>query len=106
MDPSNLRKDFYRQITGADLPKIRFHDLRHTAASLMLNNSFPPIIVSRILGHVKPSITLDLYGHLFHEVQGEVAEIMDELVTPIKVNLPWKENFTDKLHQTICSFIT
>jgi len=77
----------------------------HTAASLMLNNGVPPIVVSRILGHAKPSITLDLYGHLYHEMLGEAAKIMDELVTSIKVELPRNEVFDDKLHQTapICT---
>ena len=59
IDPSHLRLDFNRLKVDAGLPKIRFHDLRHTAASLMLNNGVPPIVVSRILGHSKPSNTLD-----------------------------------------------
>jgi integrase len=100
MDSSNLRLDFNRLVAKAGLPKIRFHDLRHTAASLMLNNGVPPIVVSRILGHAKPSITLDLYGHLYHEMQGEAAKIMDELVTPIKVKLPSNEILDDELHQS------
>ena len=87
-------------VVKADLPKIRFHDLRHTAASLMLNNGVPPIVVSRILGHSKPSITLDLYGHLYHEMQGEAAKIMDGLVTPIRVKLPSIETSIDELHQS------
>ena len=45
------------------------------------------IVVSRILGHSKPSITMDIYGHLYHEMQGEAARIMDNLVTPIRVEL-------------------
>lgn len=100
MDSSNLRLDFNRLMAEAGLPKIRFHDLRHTAASLMLNNSVPPIVVSQILGHAKPSITLDLYGHLYHEMQGEAAKIMDELVTPIKVKLPRNGILNDELHQS------
>jgi integrase len=87
LGPSNLRMDFNRIISEAGLPKIRFHDLRHTAASLMLNNGVPPIVVSRILGHSKPSITMDIYGHLYHKMQGEAAKIMDDLVTPIQVDL-------------------
>ena len=86
-DPSNLRKDFIKTLLRAGLPLMRFHDLRHTAASLMLNNGVPPIVVSRILGHAKPSITMDVYGHLYHEMQSEAARIMDELVTPILVDL-------------------
>ena len=68
--------------------KRRFHDLRHTAASLMLNYGIPVIIVSRRLGHARPSITLDIYGHLIPGKQEEAAELMDNLLTPIEIQLP------------------
>jgi integrase len=90
MDPSNLRLDFNRVLERAGVPKVRFHDLRHTAASLMLNNGIPVIVVSKILGHSKPSITLDIYGHLYNEMQVEASRLMDELVSPVKVNLATK----------------
>ena len=86
-DPSNLRKEFRKILNKASLPEIRFHDLRHTAASLMLNNGVPPIVVSKRLGHANPSITLNTYGHLYVEMQSEAARIMDELVTPIPVGI-------------------
>lgn len=94
-DPSNLRKDFLRILEQAGLPKLRFHDLRHTAASLLLNHNVPVIVVSNMLGHSKPSVTLDVYGHLMNGMQGEAARIMDALVTPIPVNL------TSKVHQDV-----
>ena len=81
--PRNLLRDFKKLLQDAGLPPIRFHDLRHTAASLMLNNNIAPIVVSRSLGHSKASITLDVYGHLMPSMQTEAAEIIDELVTPI-----------------------
>jgi integrase len=87
LDQFNLLKRFRSLISKAGLPEIRFHDLRHTAASLMLNNRVPPILVSRRLGHSKVSITLDTYGHLLPEVQSGVAEMMDELVTPVEIDL-------------------
>jgi len=83
--PRNLLRDFKIILKHAGLPIIRFHDLRHTAASLMLNNNIAPIIVSRRLGHAKASITLDIYGHLISSLQTEVAEKIDELITPIPV---------------------
>jgi integrase len=83
----NLIRDFKKVLHNAGLPEIRFHDLRHTAASLMLNNGVPVIIVSRRLGHARPSITLDIYGHLIPSMQQQAAELMDELVTPITVEL-------------------
>jgi integrase len=87
LNQSNLRKEFLKVLDRAKLPKIRFHDLRHTAASLMLNNGVPPIVVSNRLGHSKPSITMDVYGHLYQETQTDAAKIMDDLVTPIKLDV-------------------
>jgi integrase len=53
----------------------------------MLNNGVPPIVVSHILGHAKASTTMDIYGHLLSDMQGEAARIMDELVTPIAIDM-------------------
>ncbi len=85
--PSNLLKGFKALILQAGVKKIRFHDMRHTAASLMLNHGVPVLIVSKILGHSKPSTTLDIYGHLIPIMQDGVASLMDDLVTPIPVKL-------------------
>ena len=73
-------------------PKIRFHDLSHTAASLMLNYGIPVLIVSRRLGHSKPSITLNVYGHLIPSKQEEAAQLMDDLLAPINVTNRIKES--------------
>ena len=70
----------------AGLPRIRFHDLRHTAASLMLNNGVDVLIVSKRLGHSKPSITLDVYGHLIPSSQEKAADLIDALITPISID--------------------
>jgi integrase len=85
IDHRNLTREFKRLLSQADLPDIRFHDLRHTAASLMLNNNVAPIVVSRRLGHAKASITMDIYGHLIPGMQEEAARKMDNLVTPIPI---------------------
>jgi hypothetical protein len=84
---SNLRLVFALVLRQAGLPKIRFHDLRHTAASLRLNHGIPVIVVSKMLGHSKPSITMDVYGHLYNEIQDEAAQLVDEIVTPVQVEL-------------------
>ena len=85
--PSKLIKRFKRLINESGLPEIRFHDLRHTAASLMLNNGIPVIVVSRRLGHAEPSTTLDIYGHLIPSMQEYVAEMMDRITAPIKLEI-------------------
>ncbi len=91
----NLLRNYKRLLQDAGLPLIRFHDLRHTAASIMLNHNVPVIVVSRRLGHAKPSITLDIYGHLMPSAQDEVAELLDEMITPIEL-IPT----APQLHQT------
>lgn len=89
---SNMRKDFNRVLKAAGLPHIRFHDLRHTAASLMMNHQVPILVASRRLGHSKPSVTLDIYSHLYQESQNDVAKMLDELVTPVPVEMPSDTN--------------
>jgi hypothetical protein len=48
----------------------------------------PALVVLKMLGHSKPSITLDIYGHFNNDMQYEAADIMDKLVAPIRVQLP------------------
>jgi len=79
----NLLRDYKLQLKNAGVPVIRFHDLRHTAAALMLNNGVDLMVVSRRLGHARPSITLDQYGHLIPTKQAETAQLIDEIVAPI-----------------------
>ena len=69
------------------LREIRFHDLRHTTTSSMLNHGISPLIVLKRLGHSKVSITLDTYGHLLPGIQQETADFIDGLVTPLKLKL-------------------
>jgi integrase len=90
-DASNIRLDLNRILEKAGLPRVRFHDLRHTAASLLLNHKIPVIVVSKMLGHSKPSVTLDIYAHVFHDMQDEASIVMDQLVTPILVEIPAKK---------------
>ena len=84
----SLQHDFKRILQSANLPNIRFHDLRHTAASLLLNHGVPALVVSKILGHSNPSITLSIYAHSTVDMQSMAAGIMDEIVTPIPVSIP------------------
>jgi len=83
----NLLRKFKKILRDSGLREIRFHDLRHTAASLMLNHGIPTIIVSKRLGHSKVSITMDTYGHLLPGMEQETANFIDGLVTPIEVKL-------------------
>jgi len=86
-EQSHVHKDFVKVLNAANLERIRFHDLRHTAASLMLNHGVPALVVSKILGHSNPSVTLTIYAHSTLDMQSKAANIMDEIVTPIPVNI-------------------
>ena len=61
------------------LPIIRFHDLRHTAATIMLSQGVHPKIVQERLGHSTISMTLDTYSHVLPTMQKEAAEKLDRL---------------------------
>lgn len=74
VSPRNLLRSFYSIIEKAQVKKIRFHDLRHTHASLMLKQGVNPKIVAERLGHANVKITLDTYSHLLPNLQKETAD--------------------------------
>jgi integrase len=83
----NMYKDFRKLLERIGLPLIRFHDLRHTAATLMLQQGIHPKIVQESLGHADISMTLNAYSHVLPCMHEEAAEKMDELLTPIEVSI-------------------
>jgi integrase len=87
MEPRSLMRHFKSVLNAAGLPDIRFHGLRHTAATLMLQQGIHPKVVQERLGHSAISLTLDTYSHVLPSMQEEAAKAMDELLTPIAVDL-------------------
>ena len=81
MDARNLTKRFQKALKGAGLPKKRFHDLRHTCASLLLVQGVHPRVVMEILGHSQMSLTMDTYSHVMPTLQQEAAGLMEALLT-------------------------
>jgi integrase len=79
-----IERHFKLILPATNVPAIRFHDLRHTAASMMINQGVPIFKVSKILGHARPSITSDIYGHLVPNAMDGIGDMMDELITPIE----------------------
>jgi integrase len=75
-----LRGSFRRVVERARTPRIRFHDLRHTAASLLLGARVNPKVVSEMLGHSTVSITLDIYAHVLPDMQQDAATTMQQLL--------------------------
>ncbi len=63
------------------LPQIRFHDLQHTCATLLLGRNLNPKIVSEMLGHASIAITLDTYSHVLPNMQSEAAKAMEDALS-------------------------
>ncbi|CCW12895.1 tyrosine-type recombinase/integrase [Rhodococcus aetherivorans] len=74
--PEYVLKRFHALSETAGLPLVRLHDLRHLAASLMLQNGVPLPLVSKTLRHSQVSITADLYGHLSPEAAHAAADAL------------------------------
>lgn len=71
-----LDKHFKKLLTDNDLPPIRFHDLRHFNATMMIENNVPIKVVSARLGHASSDITLDTYTHVTHAMQEGCADVL------------------------------
>ncbi|MBZ7927326.1 tyrosine-type recombinase/integrase (plasmid) [Ensifer adhaerens] len=77
--PRALTDAWLRLLEGLDLPRIRFHDLRHTHAAQLLSAGGASKIASERLGH-SIGITLDLYSHVMPGMQANAAVQIDEMI--------------------------
>ncbi len=81
MDAGNLlRRDFSPLLKRAGLSHIRFHDLRHTAATLLLSQGINPKVIQEMLGHSSITLTLDTYSHVLPTMQREAREAMEAVL--------------------------
>ncbi len=78
--PHAVTQAFRRTVRSTDVPYIRFHDLRHTHATLLLRAGVNPKVVSERLGHSSVAFTLDTYAHVIPGMQSAAAERFSELV--------------------------
>jgi len=77
VQPRSLTHEWTRLLAKTALPRIRFHDLRHTHATQLLANGVHPKVASERLGHSTVGITLDLYSHVMPGMQADAAEQVD-----------------------------
>jgi integrase len=75
--PQSLTHEFARFISGTKLPRIRFHDLRHSHATHLLANGVHPKIAQERLGHASVGTTIDLYSHVLPGMQADAASRVD-----------------------------
>ena len=81
IDSRNLTLSFQRLLQRSGLPKRRFHDLRHSCATLLLVQGVPARVVMETLGHSQISLTLNTYSHVPSELQREAAVRMNDFLT-------------------------
>ncbi len=72
-----VKRDFRRVLARAGLPRIRFHDLRHCHATLLLQQGVHPKVVQERLGHANISMTLDIYSHVVPGMQEKAAQVLE-----------------------------
>jgi len=77
IDPAVLSHAFARIVSKAGLENVRFHDLRHTFASLMLMRGAKPKVISEALGHASVAFTMDVYSHIIDGMQEDAMALLD-----------------------------
>lgn len=77
MTGADLTRRFQALLAAAGLPRMRFHDLRHGAASLLLAQGVPPRVVMEMLGHSTITLTMDVYSHVIPDLRREAADKME-----------------------------
>jgi len=80
LKPNSLTHEFARFIAGTTLPRVRFHDLRHSHATHLLASGVHPKIAQERLGHSSIAITLDLYSHVLPGMQEDAASRVDAVL--------------------------
>src|SRR5262249_23879627 len=80
LDPSAPGRDLDRLLAKAGLEHIRFHDLRHSAATFLLVLNTHAKVTADMLGHSRVQLTLDVYSHLLPNIQTEAVQKIDALL--------------------------
>lgn len=81
LDRYHVRRRFKALLKRANLPQVRFHDLRHIGATVLLSKNVNPKIVSEMLGHATIAITLDTYSHVLPNMGDAAAGAMDDALS-------------------------
>ena len=92
MSPDSVLHMLHRVLKRAGLPKVRFHDLRHTFATMALQNGVDIKTVSGMLGHFSAGFTLDTYAHVTLDMQKQACGIVGGFMEDIfgKELKPWQ----------------
>jgi site-specific recombinase XerD len=84
LDARNVTRKYHALLEKAKLSQRRYHELRHSCASLLLAQGVPLKTVSDILGHSQISITADFYAHVIPEMRREAMSVMNSILVKAK----------------------
>jgi integrase len=90
LDPRNMLREYFRLRDRAHLPKIRFHDLRHSAATILKMGGVPDEAIQKLLGHASVRTTQEIYMHLTSDGEKRAADKMDEIFGRVAVKVAVK----------------
>jgi integrase len=80
LDGTVVTHQFHRLLDQVGLPQRRFHDLRHSCATLLLAQRVPARVVMEVLGHSQIALTMNTYAHVIPELRTDAAQRMEELI--------------------------
>jgi len=92
LNPSVVTHNFHKLANQVGLGGVRFHDLRHTFASLMLLRGAKPKVISEALGHSSVAFTMDVYSHIISGMQEDAMALLDEVLPAGKNGVSQKNN--------------
>src|SRR5262249_34537239 len=87
LEQRRIHRIFHALCDAAGIRRVRFHDLRHSAAALLIAQGVHPKAIQELLRHSSIQITMDTYGHLLEEVQRETADKMDAILVEDAKNI-------------------
>lgn len=79
-DPRNVVRVLKRLIKSTKVPNIRFHDIRHTHASILISEGVDIVKISKRLGHANPKITLEFYARQLPNADNDIADIFHNAI--------------------------
>jgi len=80
IEPRNLLRNYEQILARAEVRRVRFHDLRHSAASMLLSEGVELRLIQEILGHSSISVTADLYAHIAPKMMRQAAATMQSIL--------------------------
>jgi integrase len=80
LDPESVAKVFARRVARSGLPRVRFHDLRHTHVAHLIAAGEQPLLIAKRVGHASAAFTQDRYGHLFDDAGSQAASAVAAMV--------------------------